>query len=643
MVAIAIIPMLTFAQADDTVAESDTIYDPIRVVYADKFVADNNSEEAKQFYTGDVKIVHDSTFFQCDSAVTSETFLVAFDNVTIIKSDTIETFSNILHYDAINEFATLVGDVAVINGQQELYTDTCYYDLVRNIVSYPDTALMLSENSKLSSRNGRYELDNKFAYFYQDVVVIDSAFTLLTDTLHYDIASSKASFFGPSFITQEATQIYAEKGYYNTDTGDAFFEKNAKYNSETGKATSDIMRYLPDESKVILEGNPIVKDSSYYATADRIEYDDQDSTIVMVGNAFFKDDESRAQGETIKLNQKTGDIEIFGDGWYQNGDTELSSDTILYNEKTKVGKTTGKSVFTDNENDRRLYADHLDYKADGSYIAYNDTSRPYIEQVDDGDTTYLAADTLYSYSVPRDSTAVDSIEYFIGYPNVRIFSDRFQAVADSLSYALQDSMLTLFGNPIAWADTSQFAGDTVVMKNDDEGISDIHLYGKANIINYLDDRHQDQIKGKTIHAELDSQSMKHMNVVGNAETIYFLRDEVGHYIGANKTICSYINFWFEEGELSDVKFHGEPVSEMNPIGLATDEALYLSDIKWDESKRPRSKDDLLTDKINTLGIDPEAEGNGTTQELETDKEVDTFEAKAKEALKRNKGTNKRKK
>lgn len=634
LVVFVIIADIGFGQ----IIETDTVYDPIRVVYSERFVAENgNDKDALQYYTGDVKILHDSTFFLCDSAVTSQNLLKAFDQVTILKSDTIETHSNTLIYNGNSQLAILTDDVVLINGVQQLFTDTLYFDLNTDIASYPDTALMISGTSKLSSRNGLYNLNRKYAYFYRDVIVIDEAFTLLTDTLHYDIASNKASFFGPSFISREATQIYAEGGYYNTNTGDAFFEKNAQYNSETSHAKSHIIRYLPSDGLVILEGNAIVQDSSYYATADRIEYLEKDSTVLLIGNASFRDDESQATGSTIQMNQTTGDIQIYGNGIYQNGSTILASDTILYNEQTQIGKTSGQSIFTDTESNRKLYADNLDYLADGSYIAYNNSLRPYLEQVgEDGDTTYLSADTLYSYSEYRDTLDSEKVEYFLGYPNVIVYSDRFQAIADSLAYAVQDSMLTLYGSPMAWADTSQFGGDTIVMQNDNDGIRGIHLYGKANIINYLDKKHQDQIKGKVIHAKLDSQQMESMKVIGNAETIYFLRDEKGYYIGANKTICSYINFWFKSGELTDVKFHGEPVSEMNPIELAGNDDLYLNQIKWDESRRPKEKEDIFLSDTLSIPTDIVPSSSKIESVLDKEKEVDTFEQEIKSALKRNK-------
>ncbi len=613
-----------------------SVYDPIRVIYTDKQVTVNDPDDPKQYYIGNVKIVHDSTYFLCDSAVTSDQTLKAFNHVTILKADTIETHSNSLIYNGQSKSATLNGDVSLVNGNEKLFTNTLYLDLMTDVATYQDTALMTSQTAQLSSIKGRYDLNKKVAYFFEDVIVIDSSFTLLTDTLHYDVESNVAVFFGPSYISQEETQIYAEGGYYNTETGDAFFEQNAKYNSATGRATSDLMRYSSSDKNIILEGNAIVRDTSYTAMADRIEYLQADSIVILVGNASVINDESQAIGDYIKLNQATGQVEIFGSGTYNNGNTSLASDTIYYNEKTEIGNTIGSSVYTDETEQRRLFSDHLTYNEDGSYLAYNTSGRPYLEQVSEsGDTTYLSADTLYSYTDRRDTLTLDSVDYFIGYPDVIVYSQNFQAVADSLSYSLQDSTLQLFGTPIAWADTTQFAGDTIIMINDSVGISDVHLYGKANLISYIDDKYQDQIKGKTIHAKLDNQSLESLHVVGNAETIYLLRDEEGRYIAANKTICSYIDFWFEDGELSDIKFHGEPVSHMNPIDQASGEDLYLSKIKWDVTRRPLSKNDLFHPVGKaTLGKDDKDNPTQSESLLEIGVEDDKFEQEIKDALKK---------
>ncbi len=619
--------------AFQAIGQQDTIYDPIRVIYSDKFIAVNSGESSTQSYTGSVKIVHDTTYFFCDSAITSEAFLRAFGDVTILKSDTINTFSDRLYYNAKSSRARLSGNVILINGEEQLFTDTLVYNLSEDIASYQDTALMLSGTSKLSSLRGNYNMNLKIAKFYVQVTLIDSSFTLLTDTLIYDLASSKARYYGPSYIEQEDAKIYAEEGYYNTETQDAFFEKNAKYTSSTGVATADRMLYVPKEKKIILDGNASVKDSTYFAQADIIEYYRQDSIITLNGNAYFEDDQGIAQGDIITLYQKTDLIEIFGNGRYTSENNSLASDTLIYNSATEVGKTLGNAVYEDTLNSRKLYADRLIYNADGTYRAYNLSGRPYLEQINAFDTTYLSADTLFSRKVTTDSLGLDTSEIFIGYPNVKVYSNGFQAVSDSLAYAMQDSSLTLFGNPYAWADTSQFNADTIVMKTVDEGVRNVDLYGKANIINYLDSVYQDQIKGKVIHALLDSQQMESMKVIGNAETIYFLRDEIGLYIAANKTICSYIDFIFESGELKDIKFHTDPVSKMVPIAQAQQSDVKLTNIKWDESHRPMEKDDIFVVSDRSILVEEETDILEVKEESDA---LDDFEKATREVLNKQK-------
>lgn len=615
-------------------AQTDTIYDPIRVVYSDKFVADTKTDTARQYYTGNVKILHDSTYFFCDSAITFENNLLAFEQVTILKADTIETYSDKLTYDGNISLATLEHNVVLVNGAEQLFTEKLLFNLDSDIASYSDTTLMTSKTSKLSSLKGQYDLNKKIAYFYDQVTLVDSSFNLLTDTLIYNLNTSKAEFFGPSYIYQEDTKIYAEKGFYNTDAGDAYFEKNARYNSDSGEAKSDRMRYIPTENKIILDGNAEVKDSNYYALADKIEYFDKDSIVILTGNATFQDEENLAKGQYIKIDQKTDEIEIIGDGYYANANNILESDTIYYNSVSQQGETIGNSVYTDTIENRRLIANYLKYNPDGSYKAYNIKGRPYMEQVnEDGDTTYLVADTLFSKLVPPDSLHVDTTEYFIGYPDVKIYSKRFQAVADSLVYALSDTTLTLFGNPMSWADTSQFKADTIVMKNQSADKGDVDLYGKANIINYIDDQYQDQIKGKVIHAKLDSQQMKSLRVEGNAEVIYFVRDAAGLYIGANKTICSFIDFLFMSGELEDIKFHGTPVSKMAPITQATETDIKLKNIAWDESRRPMNKEDAFKPSIKKITSGAEKSEGKQPREP---KEVDIFEEETRKVINKQK-------
>ena len=107
------------------------------------------------------------------------------------------------------------------------------------------------------------------------------------------------------------------------------------------------------------------------------------------------------------------------------------------------------------------------------------------------------------------------------------------------------------------------------------------------------DVYYDQIKGKTIFATLDSNEIKDMTVTGNAESIYYSRDDNDAFIGVNKTICSKMFFEFNDSQIRLLKYYGENTSNLLPMHEAQHEQMRLEGFNWREDERPLSLQDLL--------------------------------------------------
>ena len=124
-------------------------------------------------------------------------------------------------------------------------------------------------------------------------------------------------------------------------------------------------------------------------------------------------------------------------------------------------------------------------------------------------------------------------------------------------------------------------------------LHDIVLTQKAIIISELYSTYYDQIKGRIILAQFDSSAIKDMWVTGNAESVYYTRDEQSAFIGVNKTICSKMYFTFLSGQIHLLKYYGENSSSMMPMGEANHDTLRLEGFRWRVDERPLSVKDLL--------------------------------------------------
>jgi lipopolysaccharide export system protein LptA len=239
-----------------------------------------------------------------------------------------------------------------------------------------------------------------------------------------------------------------------------------------------------------------------------------------------------------------------------------------------------------------IRADTVFTKGTDYMLAYG-AKRSIFYTVIEADTLFIAADTLNMITQVDTSRSNDSIRLIKAYHDVRLLKSDMQGKADSLVFNDSDSLFTFFGDPVLWSDTTQFSADSIHMSIKHNQIDDVTLIQRAIIVTELYQTYYDQIKGRSIIAHFDSSAIQDMWVTGNAESIYYTRDEQSAFIGVNKTICSKMYFTFIHNEIHLLKYFGENSSQMMPMGEAAHDALRLEGFRWRLEERPLTMKDLM--------------------------------------------------
>ncbi|HEX9509649.1 MAG TPA: OstA-like protein [Puia sp.] len=223
-------------------------------------------------------------------------------------------------------------------------------------------------------------------------------------------------------------------------------------------------------------------------------------------------------------------------------------------------------------------------------------------QIDDS-LQKRAADSIRAIKVEEATIRDTSVRYIKGYHHVRIFSDSLQAVGDSLYYSGKDSIFRLFYNPIAWGSGDyQVTGDTMYVYTKNKKANRLYVFENALAINKVGKNFYNQLKGTTINAYFKNGEVDYMRAKGNAESIYYVRDENKAYTGVNKAHADIIDMIFalkDDGkgrELNRVVFRSEVEGSMIPFRKVNFDDMHLRGFRWYEDKRPKSKEDLMKDK-----------------------------------------------
>ena len=546
--------------------------------------SDNTIVEKKdnifiKFLNGNVRIIHQGNFFYCDTAIIRNNDLLAHGNVVILQKDTTTVFADTIRYSADSLKAILSGNVVLQHQGKELFTDELDYDVGRKLAYFENGGIVKQDSTQLRSLRGKYDINNDMLFFKDYVSIVDSSFLLKADSLKYNTLIKKAYFTGPTLINQDSSRIYCEGGFYDIENRNAEFLKKVKYLEKDKEATAQKMNYYDSDQSFVLAGQANYKDSEQDVHADTIRYLRDEDKSILIGNVLVINKTTKIEGTYVIYDNKTGAFVSQGRSVLQDESLIIYADQMDFNEESGTGEANGNIEMIDTSNQTSIFSDYLFSKdEDKSFIAYGDSIyRPMMQKLMDEDTLFVSADTLYSY---EQIVAEDTIQILNAYHDVRIFHKTFQGIADSLSYNSLDSTFVLFNAPILWSDSSQFSGDTITISMKHDKISQLYLRPKGLIVNDQGNNFYNQIGAKIIYANFANDSLQNMQTRGNAESLFYMKDDDGAFVGAIRTVCSRMNFIFTDNELSDVKYYKDPVSKMTSIKQELSIPQRLKSFKW---------------------------------------------------------------
>ena len=318
-------------------------------------------------------------------------------------------------------------------------------------------------------------------------------------------------------------------------------------------------------------------------------------------------------------------------GWY-NTQTELSmlldrsriihvdgitltGDTIYYDKANGYGRSLGNIESTDSTNHMTLYGNVSEVWEDGGR-GYVTDSAMLLDWSDSTAFTYMHADTLWTEEISypiftlkmRDSLLVDSVmvaqnpdtiwrdttyQQLRAFWHVRVFRNDIQAVCDSARYHGRDSLLTLFGMPICWNEDNQMSADQIDIYFKNETVDYMHGVGNALAVKREGFSEFNQLAGKEMLAYVKDGDVYLVDVKGNAETIFYPREDDGSYVGVNRTQSSFVKMYMQNRQIDHVVFTTATTGVMIPIDQALPEETKLSGFFWAEAERPLRPADIF--------------------------------------------------
>jgi lipopolysaccharide export system protein LptA len=265
----------------------------------------------------------------------------------------------------------------------------------------------------------------------------------------------------------------------------------------------------------------------------------------------------------------------------------LTGDSLYYDEKLHYGKAVNNVVMTDTVQDVIIKGNFAEYWQTKGYTLF--TNKAAAIMGDKKDTLYLHADTL---KATFDTTNNETKE-LLAYHNTRFFRNDIQGACDSLHYSFADSLISMYRMPVLWSGQNQITADTIRILTGENRLRKIYMNSTAFIVSQDTISSYNQIRGKNMVGHFVNNELTSIDVNGNAETVYYVREENKALMGVNKASGSRMRLDIKDTTIERIVYFDKPTGNMFPEKDVPADQRMLKGFSWRLTARPYNKDDIF--------------------------------------------------
>ena len=458
----------------------------------------------------------------------------------------------------------------------EMWCDEAiYYGKQDFIEAYGKVKIKQGDTINMTSKYVEYSGKTQLAFASGDVVLKDPTSIITTDTLYFDR------------IKQEA--FYQNNGKVVRDT--------------TGTITSTIGRYFMKTKKYQFVNNVKLVNPEYIIESNRLDFYSLSGYAFLYGPTTITSKTSVIYCERGFYNT-TNDTGYFVKKSKINyNDRVVEGDSLYFDRNKSFASATNNIVITDTLNNTIVKGHYAEvFRAKDSLFI---TKRALAITLQENDSIFVHSDTLMVTGKPEKRITR-------GYYNAKIYKSDLSGKADSI-HMNQSTGLTQLINldrnttqdafyksqkPVLWNIKNQITGDSIhlISNTKTETLDSLKVFNNAFVISKdsLGDGYN-QISGKKLFGLFNNNSLSNIDIIKNAETIYYLRNEENELVGIDKSKSGAIKIWLTENNIDEMRKYNQIGGKTYPELDFPENEKILRGFNWRESERPTSVEDLFKD------------------------------------------------
>ncbi len=453
----------------------------------------------------------------------------------------------------------LIGNVIFKHEDATMRCDSAWQFTESNrFNAYGNVFIQVNDSVEVYGDRLYYNGNTRMAELHGDVKLVDNQITLTTDDMYYNLATNTANYVDGGKIVDVENTLTSTWGFYYADEKNFFFKDQVKLVNPQYVMDSDTLRY-----------NTLTETAYFFGP----------TTIVSDDNTIFcKNGWYDTQNDIARFSREA---------YFTNEEQILAGDSLFYDRNRGYGNAINNVMLKDSVQNTFVtghFAEHFEHESLSEV-----TQQAVLTVVAQSDSLFMHADTLRSIQDEENNRKM-----LFAWNNVKFFKTDLQGLADSIVYNFVDSTIYLYNDPIIWSDNHQLSANRIEVKTaDDNQIESIQLFDAAFIVSKEDSLSFNQIKGRKIIAWFNGKELSKIDVFGNGEALYFVKDEEEELVGINKSLSADITILLEDNQPSSIILYTDSDADMFPPAQMPQEERFLQHFKWVTDRRPQQKEDIF--------------------------------------------------
>jgi lipopolysaccharide export system protein LptA len=453
----------------------------------------------------------------------------------------------------------LIGDVVFQHKDATMRCDSAWQFTVDNrFNAYGNVFIQVNDSVEVSGNKLYYNGNTSIAELHGNVKMVDNQVTITTQHMYYNMITNTANYIDGGKIVDSTNTLTSTWGFYYADEKNFFFKDNVKLVNPDYVMDSDTLRYN---------------------TLTEVAYFFGPTTIVSEENTIFcKNGWYDTKNDIARFSREAH---------FTNGEQNLAGDSLFYDRNRGYGNAIGNVLLKDSVQQTFItgqFAEHFEHE-----FLSEVTQTAMLTVVTQNDSLFMHADTLRSIQDEDNNRKL-----LFAWHKAKFFKTDLQGLADSIVYNFSDSTIYLYHDPIIWSDAHQLTANRIEVKTaEDSRVESIEMYDAAFIVSRDDTTSFNQIKGRKIIAYFRDNELHKIDVFGNGEALYFVKDDKEELVGINKSLSSEITILLEENQVSSIILFTDADADLFPPLEIPHEERFLQHFKWVTDRRPSKKEDIF--------------------------------------------------